>query len=56
MASLSMASSINTALASYPVLLKVGKNLPCRVVDFRQYATLCVASCPLLYLDHLYSE
>ena len=31
----------------YRLYLKVGKNLPLRVVDFRQYATLFVAVLPL---------
>jgi len=36
-------------------VVKVGKNLPCRVVDFCEYATLFVASRPSLYPDHLCS-
>jgi len=30
-------------MTPYPLLLKVGKDLPHRVVDFRKYATLFVA-------------
>jgi hypothetical protein len=40
----------------YRLRLKVGKNLQHRLVDFRQYATLFVASCLSNYPDHLYSE
>ena len=42
--------------AFYPLGLKVGKNLQHRLVDFRQYATLFVASCLSNYPDRLYSE
>jgi hypothetical protein len=41
---------------AYRLLLKVGNNLPHRVVDFRQHATLFVASRLSNYPDHLYSE
>ena len=36
-------------------LVQVGKNLPCRVVNFCEYATLFVASRPSLYPDHFCS-
>ena len=44
------------ATGLYPLLLKVGKNLPHRVVDFYMYATLFIASRLSNYPDRIYSE
>src|SRR4029453_10645473 len=40
----------------YPLVLKVGKNLPYRVANSARMPTLFVAPRPSIYPDHLYSE